>query len=168
MVSTGKLRPSCPSETSSRALAILVEKCSEFDIELRPSFEWICDYLKKNRTTTVESTSTTTSTSNWISSMPTAEDYQNRVKVEQKQEQQPNEYSNIQQQKMMTNKPTSEDYQNRVRATADTSEQSQQQAQKEYSNIRRSQNASDYVGLNEAISEYVIAPRGGDDEKPNI
>jgi hypothetical protein len=111
MVSTGKLRPSCPSETSSRTLAILVEKCSEFDAELRPSFEWICDFLKKNRTTTVESTSTTTktiSTSNWISSMPTAEDYQNRIKVEQKQEQQQNEYSNIQKQQMEPNKPTSE------------------------------------------------------------
>jgi hypothetical protein len=95
--------------------------------------------------------------------MPTAEDYQNRVKVEQEQEQQ-NEYSNIQKQQMMANKPTSEEYQNRVRATAD----SQQQAQKEYSNTRRSQNASDYVGLNEAISEYVIAPRSGDDEKPKI
>jgi hypothetical protein len=39
--------------------------------------------------------------------MPIAEDYQNRVKVEQKQEQQqPNEYSNIQ--KMEASKPTSE------------------------------------------------------------
>jgi hypothetical protein len=40
--------------------------------------------------------------------MPTAEDYQNRIKVEQKQEQQQNEYSNIQKQQMEPNKPTSE------------------------------------------------------------
>jgi hypothetical protein len=96
MVSTGKLRPSFPSETSSRTLAILVEKCSEFDAELRPSFAWICDYLKKNRTASMKTIPTTST--NWLSSSPTDENYQNRVKVEQKQEQpqqQQNEYSNV-------------------------------------------------------------------------
>jgi hypothetical protein len=83
--------------------------------------------------------------------MPIAEDYQNRVKVEQKQEQHPeNEYSNIEQQKMEASKPTSEDYQNRVKV-----EQKQEQQENEYSNVQQ-------MEANKPTTEYVIAPNHND------
>jgi hypothetical protein len=139
MVSSGELRPSCPSETSSRTLAILVDKCSEFDAELRPSFELICDYLKKQK-----NPNEMTTTNNRVS---TTEDYQNRAREtdisepsqqQQQQEyvnvqQQYNEYSNLQQQQMEASKPTAEDYLNRVKIE----QKQEQQQENEYSNVQQ-------------------------------
>jgi hypothetical protein len=47
MVASGKLRPTCPDKTPVLAMT-LVEWCSNFDTDKRPSFEQVCDYFKNH------------------------------------------------------------------------------------------------------------------------
>jgi hypothetical protein len=48
MVTRAELRPTCP-ENSAEVFSSLVQWCSKFDPDERPSFEWICEYFQSKQ-----------------------------------------------------------------------------------------------------------------------
>jgi serine/threonine protein kinase len=148
MVSAGNLFPNIPSAaTTSKVLTTLIEKCCEFDPDLRPSFDWICDYLKKHHHSLSTITAKATSPTNWQATVPSSSDYHNlTTKTTTLQPSSPREYAN--------NVATSEHEYVSTQATNESMD-----AINEYVNDpNRNVVAKFSTSPEEPISEYVTLP----------